>query len=322
MKKSCSLCGEDIKRGQIRAECIDWGLKSHSDCLSQCELYKLLIDPVLAKMKEDNQKSSAVLIRCILCQKKPSRSKAKCAIYPTLKNAFMVPILVAQNSLDNINELRPEHSPSTFQGLGEPSLEQSWLGKRAKAPPETFEESGQASVESRLQKLEINYYISVDCLIELQKHGVNVPFAASQLGYLIEQETIDRYRGFNCKCGVSCAFSCAKCHLEGGDHADCLQAAQQPAGPPLTCLECYQKELKNLKKKNSREQTKKAFKDNLKSKLDEVLQEELPESSEGGGTSSNIGTIFFRKSPREFLDLLDKLYKVVLSKKLAPNVLM
>ena len=129
--------------------------------------------------------------------------------------------------------------------------------------------------EEELQKLEINDYISVNCLIELKKHGQQVSFAENELCYLMPKSILEKYNSYKCKCGENCAFSCVACYLDESQtipqHSVCLKKLDHDPTFFLECLQCYEKNKKGKSKKpktiiedesEEREEKKKKDKEN------------------------------------------------------------
>lgn len=290
------MCGKTIRVGEVKVGCLDCQLRCHLQCLAPCELYSALQHKDYIQEDRKSALNSAIPIRCVACVKKCRGEKIACALNPLDYDTFYVPVKLADHM--DLEKIEDKH-PRSDDEMDGPAL-----GKRG-TPGESveFHQVTKMTLESTLQNQLINDYISVNVLIELQNHGRSISFLKEELTYEISRSVLDKYKGFACTCGVSCAFSCAYCHLNRTHHRVCLEKLEIVSDFSLKCIDCFPKNSRRGKK------------------AEPVKFKEIEEEPAIKVKEQKSKTIRFRKSQNILLQLLDGVTSCFSSKKMTFDVL-
>lgn len=281
MQKNCPICGKVIRVSEVKVSCLDCQVRSHLKCLDTCELYHVLQHKDYIKEDQISAHHSTIPIRCVACLKKGTRQAVSCLLNSVDFETFYVPVKLSDSkTAGKCLEIKPTGSvrSKTSQGLGKRDIMEETIDQT---------QLSLEFIESTLQNQIINDYISVNGLIELQNHGQKVAYLKEELTYELSREVLEKYKGYNCACGISCAFNCAYCHLNKTAHALCLQSFGAKQDSSLHCLECF--------RKNSGRQKRRVVK--------VIKQEE--EVSESKVKEQKSKTIRLRNSSKTLLDILD-----------------
>lgn len=296
MQKNCPICGKTIRISEVKVSCVDCQLRCHLNCLDSCELYRTLQHKDYIKEDQRSTLNSTIPIRCVGCLKKGPKQKLVCSLNPVDFDTFYVPV--------KLKDTKEQDSPAIVLSRSASPKTGQVLGKRQSGSQAADQDQvTREALESTLQNQIINDYISVNVLIELQNHGRTFTFSRQELVYQFSRELLDKYKSFKCMCGLSCAFSCAYCHLSRANHRDCLEKLDTVPEFSLHCIDCYPKNARRAKKKEPK-----------KSKNED--EETEPKIKE-----QKSKTIRLRRSQNILFNLLDGVVSSLNSKKLMVDVL-